>query len=542
MRDGWIWERLGIEATVDVGEIRRAYAARLKAIDTESEADAFIALRHARDEALALAAAGPDSPHDFDFEDEWLEPDFDGASLDSVPDALPEAAAEKRDRIDALLFAGAEPEDEGELERLTRALLDDSPDHIEAARWLESWVVDRIVQAMPRSDPMIEPAIAHFRWDKGSELSRPPAIDYILQRRDDRFFEIDLATNARDYALILESLREPPDSVGGRRGRWHAPRVEYLLSYLQTYRPTVIRGLDEENVRLWSDRIEAERHSGGVGHWLRERRRNLVWNRGLHAAEAERVDTSSLAGGGWLIFMAIFAASRLLTWNSAPATPPSVVDARPQAILYQDSKADLDPFVARATLGQGDLAALEKSNPRLHAQLMEKWRQARRNQEDRRWFDQGVEDLLETGFSDAIRSGGYALQAEHWRLFADRLKSARRISPDLCGALLRGDPDSLPFSADLSMRSKALVAKALLAPAGRPVERSPPGSTFRIPGPIAESTAARSRLDDETLSRALRDRGTPAQRCDARIALIESALDQPRRVAAPLFRDMSAGL
>lgn len=542
MRDSWIWERLGIEPTGEAGTIRRAYAARLKAIDTESDAGAFIALREAREEALSLAAAGPDSRHDFELEEEWFEPDFEESPVGPVPEAMPAVAAEKLDRIDALLFSAAEPEDEGELERLTRTILDESPDHIESVRWLESWVADRIVQAMPRSDPMIDPAVAHYRWDQGSELGRAPMVDYILQRRDDRVFEIDLATNARDYALVLESLRGPPEEVGGRRARWLMPRVEYLLSYLQVYRPTVLRGLDEENVRLWSDRIEADRQRGGAGRWLRERRRNLMWNRGLHGAEAGGGDSSSLAGGGWLIMMILVAAARLMSFGSAPEAPRPYSSVPPPPILYHDARADLNPLIARATLGQGDLDSLEKSNPWLHASLMEKWRQARRDQEDRHWFDQGVEDLLETGFSDAVRSGGYALQAEYWRLFADQLRWARKTGPEVCGSFLRGDSGSLPFSASLSARSRALVARALLTPTARPLERKPAGYTFSIPGAVADSARARAHMDRETLSRALRDRGTPAQVCDGRIALIEAALDQKKPVAAPLLRNMSAGL
>ncbi|HMJ93956.1 MAG TPA: hypothetical protein VK472_07640 [Allosphingosinicella sp.] len=543
MRDGWIWDRLGIAPTADEAGIRRAYAARLKAIDPDSDSDAFIALREALEAALDLAGGGHGDSQDLRFDDAWMEPVFEPHAPGPAPEDLAPLNSEILERIDAFLFSEAGPEDPGELERLTRAILDQpAAQHIETARWLEAWISDRIVQAMPRSDPMIEPAVAHFRWGEGSELSRPPEIDYILQRRDDQFFEIDLATNARGYARLLDDLRRPRTRVGALRSWWRAPRVEYLLGYLQTYRPTVLRGLDEENVEHWSDRIEAGQRSGGLRHWLRERRRGLVWNRGLYGAEgASGNDMSALGGFGWLGAMALVMLFRLIDWNSAPS-PPQPVYVAPNARIYSEPAADLNPLIARATLGQGDLSQLETTNPRLHAQLVDRWRQARGDGEERRWFEQGVEDLLDKGYLDAIRSGGFELESDHWRLFADQLKWARRTSPTLCGSYLRGDSESLPFSAELSMRASTLLARALLEPAGRPRDKSPPGSTFSIPGPIAKSTAARAHLEEKALSAALLDRGTPARRCDARIALIEAALDQPKSVAAPFLRRMSASL
>lgn len=538
----WVWDRLGIAPTEDVGEIRRAYAARLKAIDTETDPGAFIALRQARDEAMAHAAGEADRPFDFELDEDWPEPAFEEVPKARPTGGLAAGAEGHMDRIDALLFAGAEPEDPGELERLTRAVLDGMPDHIESARWLESWVAARIVHAMPRSDPMIDPAIAHFRWDRLPEISRDPDVDYILQRRDDRVFEIDLAANGREYALVLESLREPPGALRGRKGRWLAPRVEYLLSYLQTYRPTVLRSLDQENVRLWYGRIEADREGTGPGHWFRERRRKLVWGRGLHEVHAGREESGSLASGGWLIFVALFAASRLLTISSGSGTPQAVADAPPVAILFQDAEADLNPYIDRATLGRGDLAALQASNPWLHGQLMEKWRQGRREARDRAWLDEGVIAVLNEGFSDAVRGGSYEIQADHWRLLVDELKWARQTSPALCAAVLRSGVPDLALPLELDRRSKDLVARALLAPAGRPPKRKPAGTTYAIPRAVAELTRSRTRLDDEILAEALMDRGTPAQRCDARIALIEAALEQPRAVAAPLLRDMSSTL
>jgi hypothetical protein len=49
------WEILGVEPGADEKTVRRAYAARLKAIDQMTEPEAFQALRHAYEVMLAHA-------------------------------------------------------------------------------------------------------------------------------------------------------------------------------------------------------------------------------------------------------------------------------------------------------------------------------------------------------------------------------------------------------------------------------------------------------------------------------------------------------
>jgi len=49
------WRLLGLAPTEDIREVRRAYAARLKAIDVDRDPQAFIALREAFEHAQHLA-------------------------------------------------------------------------------------------------------------------------------------------------------------------------------------------------------------------------------------------------------------------------------------------------------------------------------------------------------------------------------------------------------------------------------------------------------------------------------------------------------
>ena len=51
MRPPQAWKKLGIGATADRREIKRAYAAKLKTIDPDADPEAFLRLREALDVA-----------------------------------------------------------------------------------------------------------------------------------------------------------------------------------------------------------------------------------------------------------------------------------------------------------------------------------------------------------------------------------------------------------------------------------------------------------------------------------------------------------
>ncbi|MGO4168070.1 hypothetical protein [Novosphingobium sp. YAF33] len=73
------WSILGIGMTADTAFIRKAYAARLKAMDVDRDIEGFAQLREARDHALRLArgmaAAATEEPEPID-EDAEFEPEF----------------------------------------------------------------------------------------------------------------------------------------------------------------------------------------------------------------------------------------------------------------------------------------------------------------------------------------------------------------------------------------------------------------------------------------------------------------------------------
>lgn len=551
--DSWIWKGLGIPRTDEVAQIRRAYAVRLRAIDSEADPEAFIALREARDFALAMAAG---EPLEIDEADDapWLE-DFEeiGASLHpgdpleawpSEPDGeghdLPELEGAALERIDFLLFASQGPAAPDELEALTRSILDDpAAQNIEVARWIEGWLADRIARAMPLSDPMIEPALAHFGWDRGAELNRPEVIDYILQRREDRLFEIDLQTSPGGYAPLLESMRRPPPAKASRLARWwRGPRFEYLIAYLQTFRPTVLRGLHPDTLRYWFDHIEAQQSAGGVPGWLRGIRRHQVWENGLYGVDRS---VQVMAGVAALLMLAAFA---WVDWGPIrlPRAGSPLIVPEQRAPVYASPAADIGPALAQYSDGALTLEALERENPALHERLVILWRKARDTGDDPVYFRAAITANLHGSYSDGLRGGSYELQSAYWQLFVDEAKWAHRYGNWSCDAFLRGNPTSYRLPPEMLARSRALRAKAVLESRGNVPKRDAGGGSFRFPGHVFEAALQRSGLDRKTLREALNTGGTPGQRCIGNIALVEAVLAQPRKVAAPILQDMSDSL
>jgi hypothetical protein len=188
------------------------------------------------------------------------------------------------------------------------------------------------------------------------------------------------------------------------------------------------------------------------------------------------------------------------------------------------------------------VAALKRSNPGLYDRLVQRWEEGRGSSEDPFDFRMAIGAKIDEAFAEWVRGGSYEVEAAYWRLVADRARSARKSGAEACDALLHGDSEAARMPPEIELRGRALIAQALLAPAKEVPTPRAATSTFAIPGRIAEATLGRSRLAPDRLAAALRGRGTAAERCDARIVLIEAALAQPKTVAAPFLRRMSATL
>lgn len=116
------WSILGIGATADAAAIRKAYAARLKAMDVDGDVEGFARLRQARDHALRLARNMAAAAHDPEEpEDGSDEPEF-GPSPEAPPRWIYAAPELRGEWSGANLTARpSEPDQPAMLERMAWA-------------------------------------------------------------------------------------------------------------------------------------------------------------------------------------------------------------------------------------------------------------------------------------------------------------------------------------------------------------------------------------------------------------------------------------
>ena len=237
------WTLLGIAPTGDLKSIRRVYAQRLKTIDIERDPRAFIALRSAYEAALhgvvpAPASAARDAP---------------SPSLAAGPDGSAEM-----DAILALL-RGRRPPSEiaAPLSDLTERLITQSRSvSIAESEAIEIWLAETIDEHVPRTNGMVAPTVAAFRWDaRASSYDCPETVLYVVERHRDLAFLRELQRLNPAYRLAWTALTEGGvdfESV-------HAGCMTTLLGIVQYQRPGLIDDIDIGHFQRWTDYLETVR-------------------------------------------------------------------------------------------------------------------------------------------------------------------------------------------------------------------------------------------------------------------------------------------
>lgn len=601
------WETLGIEPTGDVKAVRRAYAQRLKAIDPDSDVAGFTALRQARDWAMRLAelhaeVADPSTPMVVLASDEivYMPPGpeaaaeqaeveaVDASAATPPPEDMPPAAApppspepsEEAVRM-ALADAAAAPPpppldlrreaDFGALQALyamvydrtrrisqaemsalvERVLADPAMQNLDHADHVERFFIDTIVRGTPRSDPMVDPAIAYFGWDApDTELQRSEALTWILQRAKDRYFEIELRTQNQPLYRFLRRLRlPPPTGLGGWIDGWVAgAQVEYVLGYLQTYHPTVVTGLNAAAVDWWRDRIQHQSEAAFPIGYLYNVRRKAVF-----AKPVEQAGRATMAGIGPILLLFFFlgaivlgvtddgTSSRHRRYASVDRAGDTRARYNPLLVLFD---RDLDLLLDRFTNGALTRAELQRINPRLYDRLLGEWQaaQATRGSDSHLSFEmlaERVGGILSKLMARVLRDGDDKLLLDYAAYYEARLRWAERASPEECVTFLEGGPSGAGPN-ELHDRRYDLLARAIRTgtPPANDVKDT---GRYTIPPTLLEEAMTRARLDRAAFEAALNREGPQVAICNARIALIDTALARRDKVGIKLLRGMFGG-
>lgn len=265
------WQVLGIEPTDDLRTIRRAYAALLKTIDMDSEPQRFIALR----EAYEAARSGiREAPPPFPIEE--AAPTADLSELVPVAaDGADRAAIQRIAGRILYLLQGGEPiaAIEGELTDLTlRMTAEIDRDTIDRQVDAEEWIVTTITAHLPRSDAMVHPAVAAFRWQvRRHGQYRPDKAMIVIDRmRELNFAQLVVLREGGRHHLAWCTLQHPP-----RRGFLQRPDFAGLAALGPFFREVGnvprVATLTFDTVIVAQWHAQLRRHDLALGRWKNSR-------------------------------------------------------------------------------------------------------------------------------------------------------------------------------------------------------------------------------------------------------------------------------
>ncbi|MBI1682465.1 J domain-containing protein [Caulobacter hibisci] len=296
-----IWDVLGLAPTRDRDQIRRAYARKLRATNPEDNAEGFMRLREAHDEALERIR------HDWMWDDEGEDADESGAEAGGAPslvldstslqtllrtgriaqaetfapqtalpptalcDAATPEAEELRARFDRLesLLRAAERPPVSALEAAFHAVLNaEALDEIAVAAAVEARIADLLLHGLPRADPLLAPAIDAFRWRRNDLRFEPgPTVEALVARHDfvesrARMLKFD------DYTRkVVELLQGPPSAKPPLLWRFDPGfdrAMKDMLGRIGDGDGALAADFDARTLTLWRERYARPRLSAGM--------------------------------------------------------------------------------------------------------------------------------------------------------------------------------------------------------------------------------------------------------------------------------------
>lgn len=342
----WPWAVLDIAPTADRKTIREAYARGLKAIDHETETEAYMALRQARDAALSGEFLHADETEEEQAEE--MPP-----LIDAAPPEKPVFTVEydeSDDRrfqrmVDLFLgegeLAAAEAEElNGHLDAL---FADDRMNDLGHYARVEAWLAQLLADRYPRGAALFPRVAEAFHWaERAHELGIHPAIPWLFNayEADSAVREISTPGHAYHREWIELTSGKPKGPLWLRRV--DTPRMANLIATIRRDYPW----LEQQH---WQPEL--------VARWEKKTARAGVKGPNVWTWVA-------------MAFLALSAVGRFITADPAP------VDVNPLALkVEQAATADMliAAFIAQQFPQAGadgrSLDTLRAKSPKIHAAL-----------------------------------------------------------------------------------------------------------------------------------------------------------------------------
>lgn len=565
------WRLLGIAPGSDARTIKMAYAGLLKTIDADADPAAFIALRAAMEQAIDelrwrdRADWQADDAEAFDeaavaIPVGQLEP----ASSSSLPSSPLEAVAvespvadepgpdpiaalnDELRTLSGLLFTEQDAGKIGwQIELCWREILaNPALERIDVLADVERWFAGAIAESLPRSDPLIWPAIKQFGWSGDDQRwNGDGRVAAILRRQRDLYFLHQLSEpgNLLHYAFNL--LHQWPDEVLPKDRSSKENGVRILLRSIRYLFPTAEWNFDAGKVQAWINHLEApptglmSKLGSGDGHpvfdggavfdgtsvitagaapdsdgWVDESTPAIVWIGMVVMPIVACWWTlrkgysfwGRLLAFGWAaIFVIAMIPEQSTTGSSEMAADPASLESR------------ITDRLDRLQRENPDLAAVRTGNPALFARIRAAVHEREMNHVDEPTMVERINETIDEAFADALPGAGQAALVRHFRLRQTRLFHLLQEDARLCADETRPfNTGILPSSYRQDMKQH--VIRTIIEPQGMPVAKTRIGMAA-----IFREAAKSLAISQDQLALRL---STPSQArpaCEAKLALLK---------------------